>query len=263
MIENKDLYSFEQETDSPEQAPESDSLDDSNFKLFSTILYQTIIAFTCLILLLTLSHSNYQWLRWARDKIHTAINASSENTFGRIANSRPWKSLLASTGNLVRLEEITKNQFSMENPADTSDIAVSTGKKQTRQIFQNSVWPVQGNIVKGYGWRYDEIHQTKKFHPGIEISAQPGSTVLAVADGIISEVRHQPGEGWQIAINHSERWSSSYFYLGPVQVKVGQRVNAGDTIAQINRPDQDQGPILLLEIKEYAQSVDPLSLLTS
>ncbi len=263
MIENKDLYSFEQEIDSSEQNPESNSLDDSNFKFFSTLLYQTIIAFTCLILLLTLSHSNFQLLQWTRERMHTAINASSENTFGKITGSKLWKSMIASTGNLVRLEEITKNQFTKDNIFDNSDVAVSSENKHARQIFQNLVWPVQGSIVKGYGWRYNTVHKTKEFQPGIEISAIPDSTVLAVADGIITEIKHQSEEGWKIVISHNGGWSSNYFYLGPVQVRVGQKVKAGDTIAQINRPDQDKGPILLLEIKEYDQSVDPLSLLAS
>jgi murein DD-endopeptidase MepM/ murein hydrolase activator NlpD len=263
MIENKDLYSFEPETDSTEETPESNSLEDSNYKFFTTILYQTIIAFTCLILLLTLSHSNFQWFQWAREKMHTAINASSENTFGKITNSKLWKTVIASTGNLVRLEEITKNQLTKENFIENSDVTVSTEKKQSRPSFQNSVWPVQGSIVKGYGWRYDAIRKTKEFQPGIEISALPDSAVLAVADGTITEIKHQPEVGWEIVISHNNEWSSNYFYLGPVQVKVGQKVKAGETIAFINRPDQDKGPILMLEIKEYDKPVDPLSILAS
>ncbi|HBF38211.1 MAG TPA: hypothetical protein DDW50_12925, partial [Firmicutes bacterium] len=255
--------SFDAETEPAEPTLESNSPEEPNFKLFSTLLYQTIITISCLILLLTFSHSRQPWLVWVKERMHAAITSSSANTFGKITNSKLWKSMIGNVGNLVRLEAITKNQFARQNVADDMDVTASLEKKQAHQVFQNSVWPVQGSIVKGYGWRYDVIRKTKNFQPGIEISALPDSTVLAVADGIITEIKHQPAQGWQIVVSHNNGWSSNYFYLGSVQVKIGQKVKAGDPIAQINRPDQEKGPILLLEIKDYDQSVDPLSLLAS
>jgi murein DD-endopeptidase MepM/ murein hydrolase activator NlpD len=253
MIRNSELYSLEPKKDSTELPPESHSSEDSNFKFLSTLLYQTIIATCSLIILLTLSRGNLPWFNWIKDRMHSAINASQADTFGRIGDSKLWHTIITNTGNLVRLEEITKK---IADPGFEI-------KNQVSQVFLDSVWPVQGSITKGYGWRYDPIEKIKEFHTGIEISAAPDAIVLAVADGTITEIKHQPGTGWQIIISHADGWSSSYSYLGLVNVKVSQRVKAGDAIAQINRPDQDKGSILLLEIKEYDKSVDPLSLLAS
>jgi hypothetical protein len=255
MINNKELYSFGPEPGPAEPQTELNSQEEAytEFNFITKLLHQTIITVCCLILLLTISHVNMPWSRWIKDRIHFAIHSSQEMTFGRIGNSRLWQTMVTNAGNLVRLEEITKNLTEPE-------IAVTSPVKK---IFLNSVWPVQGSITKGYGWRYNPVSKMREFNAGIEITAIPNTVVLAIADGTIGAIKHQPGMGWQIVINHGDGWSSYYYYLGLVNVMVGQKVKAGDPVAQISRPDQDKGPALLLEIKEYGQPVDPLSILVS
>jgi murein DD-endopeptidase MepM/ murein hydrolase activator NlpD len=253
MMNNKDLYHFDQEQDSTELDPELTSPENSKFSFLTKLLHQTIIAICCLILILTFYHSKLPWLQWVSNRMHSAVNASQEDTFGRISSSKLFKTIITNATNLVRLEEITKGLAGQE----------TLPKEQEKKIFSNSVWPVQGSITKGYGWRYDPANKTREFNSGVEITAVPDTSVLAIADGTIAEIKHQPGNGWEIVINHGDGWSSTYYYLGVVNAKVGQMVKAGDPIAQIGRPDQEKGPTLLLEIKDYDQPIDPLSLLVS
>jgi murein DD-endopeptidase MepM/ murein hydrolase activator NlpD len=253
MINNKEIYQFDSEPDSTELEPELSSPEEPEATFPAKLLYQTIVSICCLILLLTISHSQLHWLQWVNERLHSAVNSSMEDTFGRIADSKLLKTIITNTNNLVRLEEITKSITNSEYSL----------KDQEKKIFINSVWPVQGSITKGYGWRYDPSNKVKEFNSGVEITAVPDTKVLAIADGTITEIKHQPSSGWQIVISHGGGWSSIYYYLGQVNAEVGQKVKAGDPIAQIGRPDQEKGPVLLLEIKEYDQPVDPLSLLVS
>ncbi|HBE77240.1 MAG TPA: hypothetical protein DDW65_05595 [Firmicutes bacterium] len=264
MIQNKELYSFDPELDPVSVStpnPDSDSdpnststteqselfaAEDSDFHFFNNLLYQTIVAICFLIMTLVISHSGLSWMNWACNRLHSAIETSQQETFGRISQSQLWKELIGNMSNLVRLEEITKK---FEQPSSP------------KNIFTNSVWPIQGSITKGYGWQYDSDRKNRTFNSGIEITALPDTLVFAIADGTVSEVNHQAGRGWQLIINHGNGWSSSYNYLGLVKVKVGQTVKAGDTIAQISRPDQERGSILWFEIQEYDRPVDPLSVL--
>jgi murein DD-endopeptidase MepM/ murein hydrolase activator NlpD len=264
MIYNKELYSFDSDPDpvsasTPElnstststtDQPESITADDSAFHFFNNLLYQTIVATCFLIMVLIISHSSLTWTNWAYNRLHSAVEATQQNTFGRISQSQLWQNLIGDMSNMVRLEEITK-KFERE----------SFPRNYGGRVFLNSVWPVQGSITKGYGWQYNSDRKNRIFNSGMEITALPDTLVLAIADGTVSEIIHQTGRGWQLVINHGNGWSSSYNYLGLVKVKVGQKVKAGDTIAQISRPDQEQGSILWLEIKEYDRPVDPLSVL--
>lgn len=251
MINNNDLYEFHEEQDSSEIEVETSQLGSLEYTYSNRLLYQTIISICCLIAILFISRSRLTPLQWADAHLHQAINASTEETFGHISDSKFFHSIISNASNLVRLEEITKGLSATENP--------EPGLK----IFRNSVWPVQGSIVKGYGWRYNPVNKIREFSSGVEISALPDAEVMAVADGTIIEINHQPETGWQIVINHGDGWCSIYHYLGQVKVKVGQLVKVGELIGEIGRPNQEKGPLLLLEIKKDDQVIDPLSVLVS
>lgn len=253
MINNKELFNFDQDQEPSEPTNDLTSPEDSEFKFPIKLLYQIIIAFCCLILILVVSHSNYPLMKWINQRLHSAINTSMEDTFGRISKSGLIQMIITNADNLIRLEDITKNINSTE---------YSITEKE-KKIFQNSVWLVQGSITKGYGWRYDPDNKIREFNSGVEMTAIPNAMVLAIADGVITEIKHQPKKGWEIKISHSDGWSSTYYYLGQVNVKIGQMVKAGDPIANIGRPNQEKGSIILLEIKNYDQPVDPLSILVS
>ena len=142
--------------------------------------------------------------------MHSAVNSTMEDTFGRIGRLKLLKTMITNTNNLVRLEEITKSITNSEPSI----------KDQEKKIFINSVWPVQGSITKGYGWRYDPSSKVNEFNSGVEITAVPDTKVLAIADGTITEIKHQPSNGWEIVINHGDGWSSIYHYLGGVNAKL-------------------------------------------
>lgn len=256
MIKNSELYDFDKEHSPTESDPDSSSIDESNLTeeamppFFIKLLFQSIVTIGCLILLLILTKSDFPWAQWAVKRFHYAVNASTEDTFGWISRTKLYQSIVTNAGNLVRVEEVAKN-ISPEN----------TFKE--RQKLTNPVWPVQGNIIKGYGWRYNENQKTREFSTGILISATPGTPVMAIADGTIIRLNHQPEQGWEVIIDHGDGWSSVYHYLGNTNIAVGQVVKTGQPIAKIGRPGQEKGPILLLEIREYEQPIDPLSVLAS
>ena len=98
MIENKELYSFTDIENTPGHEEGQPAPDEAEEAAESGFPYKTvshiITSIFCLILILIIIKADYSWADWTRAKLHTAINASSESTFGYISNSVFFKSLI-------------------------------------------------------------------------------------------------------------------------------------------------------------------------
>ena len=71
-------------------------------------------------------------------------------------------------------------------------------------------------------------------HKAIDLSAEAGSNVVAVADGKVTQVYTNYLEGTVIVIEHSNNMKSLYSSLdSAVKVKVGDAVKSGDVIGQV------------------------------
>lgn len=248
MIKNQELVFNEEDhlTDDTEET----SAEDLNLNS-SSFIDQLVISMLCLVLLMVISRSSIPWLKWTRERIHLAMNATCDATFGRVFNSAAFQNLLVSGQNLVQLDEIT------------GKFAGAHWSSRGSATFQNSIWPVQGSITRGFGWRNKPGGYIQEFRPGIEIAAPQGADVLAVAAGEISRVHYQTGTGWQITINHGNGWDSTYNQLYQPRVKSGQSVKAGDIIGQTGGINPNQKSIVKLEIRKDQQPIDPLSVIVN
>ena len=214
----------------------------------SKLLQQLVVAALILISTLAICRSSHPWGSWLRGRLHTAVNASAEATFGYFANSEFFQVLVRNSSNLVHLQEITKNyrpQLSLES----------------QEVFKNSSWPVEGRIVRGFGWIDNPQSHVKEFNSGLQFHTAGGARVSAIAKGRVKAINRQVAMGWQVEIDHGQGWLSTYNNILSVSVKVGQEVVAGEEIARLGQSDE-QGQFLL-EVKHYGQALDPLSILVS
>ncbi len=71
-----------------------------------------------------------------------------------------------------------------------------------------------------------------KGHPGVDLAATPGASILAADRGRVIEISHDSaGLGRYVKVEH--RWGESlYAQLGEIVVESGQRVAAGQQIAR-------------------------------
>jgi murein DD-endopeptidase MepM/ murein hydrolase activator NlpD len=250
MIKNDELYSFQAEDGQPPAAVESEALEArSENRGLLRLINQMIVSAMTLILIMTFGKAGQPWSDWLRDSIHHAVNAPAEATFGRLWRSEPLQSLIENGRNLVRLEPIV-------NVSAPADPAAKT------RVFPNPVWPVKGNIVKGFGWSYDPSTHTREFSRGVEISAQADAEVYAVASGVVTEVIHRPDQAWSITIDHGNGWRSIYRQLGKAVIQAGEQVSAGSIIGRLGPGNNGSGdPVLQLEMTQTGQPIDPLSVI--
>jgi len=121
--------------------------------------------------------------------------------------------------------------------------------------------PVPGRaIVSPFGLRQLPWEGNGRLHEGVDISADSGVPVVAVADGVIVEAGTKGGYGRFVAVRHAERLTTYYAHLGSIgaDVKPGVAVKGGDPIGRIGSTGVSTGPHLHFEIRDaHRRPLDP------
>jgi len=89
------------------------------------------------------------------------------------------------------------------------------------------IWPVRGKVIEEYG-----IYGGIK-HDGINIKAPSGTPVKAAKEGTVAFSGVLEGYGNTIIIEHKENYATVYANNKINQVKQGQKVTKGQTIAEV------------------------------
>ena len=122
-----------------------------------------------------------------------------------------------------------------------------------------SIWPAQGYITSGFGWRYHPITGKREFHKGYDIANRPYTTVMAAADGVVSSVKRWGGYGNTIEIDHGYGFSTRYAHLARVYVQRGQKVKRGQKIAAMGSTGFVTGTHLHYEVRVLGRAVNPMN----
>ena len=95
-------------------------------------------------------------------------------------------------------------------------------------------------------------------HEGIDIGADPGTPIVATADGRVIFSGSKPGFGNIVHIDHGYGIESFYAHAKKVFAKIGTTVRRGDPVAAIGNTGSSTGPHLHYEIRVNGTPVDPL-----
>jgi len=116
-------------------------------------------------------------------------------------------------------------------------------------------WPADGTLIKGF--------QSGDAIPGIEIAGRAGSPVRAAADGVVVYSGNGlVGYGELIIVKHSDDFLSAYGHNRKRLVKEGQRVSAGQVIAEMGATGASRDE-LQFQIRRNGNPVNPLDFLPS
>lgn len=121
--------------------------------------------------------------------------------------------------------------------------------------------PVSGRVSSGFGTRFHPVDHKTKFHAGMDIAVAKGTPVGAAADGEIAFAGWKGGYGNLVIIRHPDGRESRYGHLDKINVAVGERVSAGQNIANSGSTGKSTGPHLHFEIREDGVAVDPRKVL--
>ena len=120
-----------------------------------------------------------------------------------------------------------------------------------------SVWPVMGWVTSGFGFRTDPFTGLTQMHEGLDISNQAGTTVIAPADGIVSDIANDGVYGKVLVLSHGFGMTTRYAHLNKVLVRIGQNVKRRDKIAEVGMSGKTTGPHLHYEVRVNGIPANP------
>lgn len=117
-------------------------------------------------------------------------------------------------------------------------------------------WPIEGPIIAGFG-----PQAGGRKLDGVEIAGTVGMSVRAAADGqVVFAGESVPNHGVIVLIAHGENYVTAYAHNRRALVREGQRVRAGETIAELGqRPGEPAR--LLFQVRQGGTALDPAPLL--
>lgn len=119
--------------------------------------------------------------------------------------------------------------------------------------------PAVGYFTSGFGVRRSPYGGREKMHEGLDIANYPGTPIRAPADGTVSFAGSKVGYGQTLIIDHGYGLETWYAHTRKILVRLGQRVQRGDNIAQLGNSGRSTGPHLHYEVRINGTPVDPLS----
>ncbi|MEG1632496.1 MAG: peptidoglycan DD-metalloendopeptidase family protein [Oscillospiraceae bacterium] len=129
----------------------------------------------------------------------------------------------------------------------------------------NYTWPCPSStyVTSGYGWRIHPLFGTKRFHNGIDVSANSGSSVVAADGGTVSIAEYNSSAGNYIVLYHAGGTTTTYMHMSSLAVAAGDTVSKGDTIGYVGSTGWSTGPHLHFEIALNGSRVNPLNYFTN
>lgn len=124
------------------------------------------------------------------------------------------------------------------------------------------IQPLDTFITSEYGSARTYNGTLKSYHGGVDFRAKMPTPILASNDGIVVLTEDRYYAGGTIIIDHGEGIYSCYFHLSQYDVKVGDYVKRGDTIALSGATGRITGPHLHFGMMVHGIQADPLNLIS-
>ncbi|MFD4675590.1 M23 family metallopeptidase [Lentzea sp. NPDC058450] len=118
--------------------------------------------------------------------------------------------------------------------------------------------PTEGTLTSAYGPRWGGTHY------GLDIANRIGTPIRSVMDGVVIDAGPASGFGLWVRIRHTDGSVAVYGHINSYAVNEGQRVAAGQVIAEVGNRGNSSGPHLHFELWDQAgRKADPLAWLRS
>ena len=128
---------------------------------------------------------------------------------------------------------------------------------KARKRKSRFMWPLDGRLTDRYGWRIHPITRKRNFHKGIDIAAPKGTDISAADDGKVVFAGKSGGYGNLVILRHNSGYETRYAHCSKVNVKIGDKVTVGDTVAEVGSTGMSTGYHLHFEIRKNGKIIDP------
>lgn len=126
------------------------------------------------------------------------------------------------------------------------------------EYFNGYIWPTQGTLTSGYGWRWGRMHR------GVDVAGPVGTPVVAAGSGVVEQAGwNSGGYGNLVEIRHPDGSLTRYAHNNRLNVSAGQSVRQGQQIAEMGSTGYSTGPHLHFEVHQGGSAVNPVAYLPS
>ncbi len=134
---------------------------------------------------------------------------------------------------------------------------VSTLQSRGAQRPAPMLWPTDGQVTSGFGWRRSPFSGERTFHAGVDIAAEYGDPVKASWDGRVVFAGEREGYGKLVVLEHGNGWQTFYGHNSDNTAKVGDYVTAGTVVAKAGSTGHSTGPHVHFEVRQNDLAWDP------
>ena len=144
-----------------------------------------------------------------------------------------------------------------------SEIELETQPRSEAPTYIYPLEEANAEVTNPYGWRENPVVKQKSLHPGVDLAADYGTSVLAVADGTVLDCSYDAAYGYILTLEHENGVQTQYAHLSEFFVEPGDTVQQGQIIAKTGDSGWSTGPHLHLGVLMNGEAVDPLEALKS
>ncbi|RBY92013.1 M23 family peptidase [Blastococcus sp. TBT05-19] len=139
---------------------------------------------------------------------------------------------------------------------DADEGPSSSGGGGVGEVVAGHAKPTSGRVSSCYGWRWGALHG------GVDIAARIGTPVYAASSGVVRRAGSATGFGLAVYIEGDDGEVTVYGHVNRYFVRAGERVSAGEQIAEVGNRGQSTGPHLHFEVHPngamHGGQVDPV-----
>ena len=120
-------------------------------------------------------------------------------------------------------------------------------------------------VSNSFGERVDPFTSQPAFHPGIDLSTDHGTPVVAAAKGRVTKVvpnNDKSGYGNYIEITHPNQVTTLYGHLSAILIKENQELQKGELIGLVGDTGRSTGPHLHFEVQVAGKPVNPMGVIS-
>ena len=123
--------------------------------------------------------------------------------------------------------------------------------------------PVCGTISSPFGYREHPVEGEERFHYGVDLAADTGTTVSCFADGTVTAVGESSSHGKYCIVTHSGGYTTLYAHCSHITVSSGAEVARGEKIAEVGETGMATGPHLHFELHQNGAYLNPIYYVSS
>ena len=161
----------------------------------------------------------------------------------------------------LREKTIELNNATIERKYGRSAIS-STAEDNAPSFSANTRywWLVNHPLQEGRvssTWGNRTLLGTTRHHSGVDLAAPSGTPIYSTGSGVVTKSGWGSGYGQYVEIDHGNGYITRYAHASRLMVNAGDRVSAGEHIANVGCTGRCTGPHLHFEVVKDGQRKNP------